>query len=38
MITDREVVEVLLVLVAGVLMMYGAIYLTGLLIRMGVGQ
>jgi hypothetical protein len=37
MITDREMVEVLLVLVAGVLMMYGAIYLTGLLIRMGVG-
>jgi hypothetical protein len=38
MITDREAVEVLLVLVAGVLMMYGVIHLTGLLIRMGVGQ
>jgi hypothetical protein len=38
MITDREGVEVLLVLVAGVLMMYGVIYLTGMLIRMGVGQ
>jgi hypothetical protein len=37
MISVKEAVEALLVLVAGVLMMYGAIHLTGLLIRMGVG-
>jgi hypothetical protein len=37
MITDREAVEILLVLVAGLLIMYGVIHLTGLLIRMGVG-
>ena len=38
MITDREAAEALLVLIAGVLMMYGVIHLTGLLIGMGVGQ
>jgi hypothetical protein len=37
MITDREGIEALLMLVAGVLMVHGAIHLTGLLIRMGVG-
>jgi hypothetical protein len=37
MITVRETTEALLMLVVGVLMMYGAIHLTGLLIRMGVG-
>jgi hypothetical protein len=36
MITDREAAEALLVLIFGILMMYGAIHLTGLLIRMGV--
>jgi hypothetical protein len=38
MITDREGIETLLMLIAGLLMMYGAIHLTGLLIQMGVKQ
>jgi len=36
-ITDREGIETLLMLVAGLLMIYGMIHLTGFLIRMGVG-
>jgi hypothetical protein len=37
-ITDRKGIETLLMLIAGLLMMYGLIHLTGLLIGMGVGQ
>jgi hypothetical protein len=38
MISDREGIIVLLVLAAGILVLYGAMHLTGLLIQMGVGQ